>query len=223
MPKSGSGQARTSVSEASSGVVCSTTTGSTASPVACAKRAGSRFCQTTPGGRVALQFDVAVVGMLTRPVTDDAARRRRCCGQLRARRTGGDPAAIHQHRAAVREDERRHDVIARPAVLHLVVDQDLVCRVERPGQRAPAGSAMRPPLADVLRQRRRRGQRSPRRIARAARPSAPCVRAATRRRRRTARSAASAATAGRKRGRRRRAGAREVSHRRGKQRGAGTI
>ncbi len=84
--------------------------------------------------------------MLTRPSTSTVPAGGGTLGKLRARRAAGDPAAVDEDGAAVGERERRHHLEARPALVHAVVEQDLVRAVERPGEpdgpiapRAPVG------------------------------------------------------------------------------------
>ena len=156
--------------------VASTTTGSTARPVAAANRAGSRFCRTGPLVVFGLAArDTPAGGSARRPLHGHLARGRRRLRQHRARCLLRDPAAIDENDAAVGQGQRRHDMKAGATGHDPVVDEDLPrsqvfagggdgAKLERrPIRRRPAGSRA---------QRARHG--SLRRIARAALPSPAC-------------------------------------------------
>ena len=111
---------------------CTTASGRSASPVSRAKAARSRFCRITPDAALSNSYSLARPGAMRPSMRTAPAGVSTGSQPLALARIARQPAALHQHRIVRRDQQRRDDEEAGPAVHLPVVEVDAV---RRPSQR----------------------------------------------------------------------------------------
>ena len=105
---------------------CSTTTGSTSSPVRSRKRSMERFCHTLPSTTSPESSRKRAGGRVAKPLTSTCPAGTATSGGARVGRPARDPAPVHQHRGGTRvKAQRRHHEVAGAPLADLVVHEDL--------------------------------------------------------------------------------------------------